>query len=933
MHGDNMKKAKQPSQVSLPFSNENEGPIPKFRELLTQPAIDLPLPADFKTDIETAHLISLWEEVPKMRRYDFEQFIHAGGSGMVFRVKERGTPTDWAMKIARRKTFEPSPKDAKKESPFSEAEISALQQVSHPNVVTLRDRIKSADGVIALVTTYVPDPQPLDEYLRKTFARDPDPNRKRGLSSFSPERLDRACAFLVSRFSEMASALAHMHSRRLFHCDVKPANILVGAAPWKAILTDLGSCVSLSQQSLKAEEQLRIHFTWTYAHPHLRNLEKDVREISGGGLRVSANVDAERLEIYDLFALARTMQEALATIVDEFGERCFAAYGFRFLHLIACMLLDGQNAPLKDRVTGADGRKFVSDAALEYPTDLFERHKITTASELVERLQRFDRSYSWYGRIPELDPWQSDYVNTGSGPPAPYTRRVLEIFNHPAIRRLRVELQLGWVRDVYPGATHTRWSHTLGVFANVCAYYGALLSDPELPTARILLKQSDIEHGLVAALIHDIGQTAFGHDFEVVNSAAFSHEQLVQKLLFDQSLASDTLANIIIRYWNEIDINRVLAILGVKSEDKKRTSEAASHDIIPVDGLARDMINGPIDADKLDYLIRDAAFCGVPYGAGIDRARFLRSLTIHVRKMPASRTSRLALAYRAKGSAAVESLLLARYQMYGAVYWHHTYRCIQAMLVQAVSGTFVSSTKSRLEAIQRVFYERVVNRRTVDFAKLLAPMFKDGRTFVAPVEVSAEPALDFAWQFADEKNRRLIERVATRELYKRVYEIRTGELSKQLDYSSLQERLAPNKRAKMSAELEGFFLKAIHNKIAGKRGPVESTSESQARGLAQELNESDVPLVVVDYPVRGIPDEKNIPIEISDPSRKYISGAAVGDNTSRDVFINVRRLQIDSASIRVFAEPQLHQLIVRYLDPGDVHLCVLEAMPFLENHN
>ena len=689
-----MSGKKRSNQESLPLGTPPvEGPPPDFRGLLRRPAIDLPLPTGFDVEAEASHLVTLWESVAQLRAYNLEQFIHAGGSGMVFRVKERGKVTNWAMKIARKRAFEPSPKDGSRESPFSEAEITALQQVSHPNVVTLRDRIVSDDGVIALVTTYINDPQPLDEYLRKTFARDPDPEKKRGLSSFSPERLDGACTFLVARFLEMASALAHMHAKNLFHCDVKSANILVSPSPWRAILTDLGSCVSLREDQLKTGVQLRIHFTWTYAHPNLRNLEKDVREISGGGLRVSANVDVDKLQAYDLFALGRTMQETLATLVAEFGERCFAAYGFRFLHLIACMLLDGQNAPIKERVGSYDGRSFVADTALDYPTDLFERHRITSAEELFTRLRRFDRDYSWFGRIPELDPWQADIVNTGSGPSAPFTRRVIAIVSHAAVRRLSSELQLGWVRDIYPGATHTRWSHTPGVFANVCLYYNALLADPELPTARIFLDQADIEHGIVAALVHDIGQTAFGHDFEVVSSETFSHERLIPKLLYDKSLASESLADTILKHWKSIDIDRVLRILGIKRELRQKSSE--NIELLPVDGLARDMINGPIDADKLDYLICDSASCGIKYGEGIDTDRFLRSLTVDVRKLPSSRVSRLALAYRAKGATAVKSLLLTRYQMYGSVYWHHTYRCIQAMLVQAVSTTFGAENRSR----------------------------------------------------------------------------------------------------------------------------------------------------------------------------------------------------------------------------------------------
>jgi HD superfamily phosphohydrolase len=447
------------------------------------------------------------------------------------------------------------------------------------------------------------------------------------------------------------------------------------------------------------------------------------------------------------------------------------------------------------------------------------------------------------------------------------------------------------------------------------------------------LNQEDIEHGLIAAILHDIGQTAFGHDFEVVNSKAFSHERLISTLLDDKSFGGNTLDAVITQHWDKIDTSRVLAILGVKSAAGPKSKEDEDQELLPVDGLARDMINGPIDADKLDYLIRDSAFCGVPYGAGIDRSRFLRSLTLSVKRVSSSKSSRLAIAYRAKGAAAIESLLLARYQMYGAVYWHHTYRCIQAMLVQAASETFHFNEGSpELKAAQTIFYERVVCRRSIDFQKMLGGIFKDKRSYKAPAEVAAEPSLEFAWQFSSERSRRLLERVAARDLYKRVYEIRTGELRQRLDYSSLQDKLAPNKRGAIAEALEHAFLKSIQKTIQ-RHGPKESISESQAREMAQKLTASEIPLVVIDYPVRGIPDEKNIPPEIGDPARKYISGSFGGDKHGREVFTEVRRLQIDSASVRVFAEPKLHQLIVRYLDPEDVQSCVFEAMPSLQINN
>jgi hypothetical protein len=210
--GLNMTKKKRNTQVALPFAEtERILPAPDFFSLLRKPSVKLALPGDFDAAAEAEHLEQLWNKAPKLRTYRFDQFIHAGGSGIVFRVKEIDSPTAWAMKVARKKNFRV---DAKAQgtlpSPFSDAEISALQQITHPNIVSLRDRIETSEGVVALVTTYVSDPQPLDEYLRKTLSQDPDPQRKRGLVSFSPERLEKACSFLVARCEEMASALAYI---------------------------------------------------------------------------------------------------------------------------------------------------------------------------------------------------------------------------------------------------------------------------------------------------------------------------------------------------------------------------------------------------------------------------------------------------------------------------------------------------------------------------------------------------------------------------------------------------------------------------------------------------------------------------------------------------------------------------------------------------
>jgi len=882
------------------------------------------LPQDFDIASESTHLAQLWNDIEKLRQYDYLKFVSSGGSGMVFQVAEKENRTIWAIKIGRKKLFDPAGKNgARPPPPFSEAEISALEQISHPNIVALHERISDHRGVVALVTTYVDQPMQLDEFLIHVLSQDPDPYHKKGIQPFSPRRLENGCAFLIERFREIASAVAYMHGKGMFHCDIKPANILIGADK-RAILTDLGSCVAISAITSSTVSELRVRFTWAYAHPELRDLyQGDVKSISGGGLKVSAKVnDPRSMPSFDLFAFGRTIQESLSVLAVDFGERSFASYGLRFLHIIACLLLDGHNAPTSERVWMKDGRRFVSDIALNYPPILFAARRIRGAAELLDRLERSDRAYSWYKAVPELDPWHPDSVNTGCGRHAPYTSRIAAIFSHPAVARLKMELQLGWVREVYPGATHTRWSHLLGVLSNVVDYYNSLLADPELPTARILLDPADIEHALVAAVVHDIGQTEFGHDLEVVDREIFDHEGLVPQLLNEKRFG-EPLRKVIERLWN-VDIDRVLSILGIVSSSGVQIS------LLPVDGLARDIISGPIDADKLDYLVRDSIACGVPYGDGIDRVRFLKSLTVEARASNVSQAL-LALAYRAKGAAAVESILVARYQLYGSVYWHHTFRCIQAMFVQAAAQAFqkfrvMSETQRR--RLREEFYETVVCAQLLSIANLQPNQLAKQGT--APqANVLAEPTLFFVWRHSDDEGKQLIANVAARSLYKRVYEVRNGEIP-DIEYAVLQQEFAPERRAALCKELQKFFLDAA-NKETQRRGTVESQSESAARDLLQELMASNVPLIVIDFPVRGIPDEKNYPPEIGDAARKYISGKSSEPEKRRNVFRNVRRLQVEIATFRVFAESRLHELIIRYLDPADVEDCVFAAIPKLKD--
>lgn len=268
------------------------------------------------------------------------------------------------------------------------------------------------------------------------------------------------------------------------------------------------------------------------------------------------------------------MQDMLSRLVARrlyFRERSHSSYHFRFLHMIACMLLDGTNAPTKGdarrhHIVTMHGRSFASDVAMDYPYEVFEYHKIVSADDLIERLDRLKPSYSRRTFAPELDGDFPQSVNCVVNSPAPFSDRVASVFEHPALRRLKRQLQLGWIREVFPGASHERWSHSIGAYSAMIRYLNHLLADSAVPTFRIIAQPTDISHALVAAMLHDLGQTTFGHDFEDACPTLFQHQDIVERLLSEEWPNTPSLRELLKHAWPEVRIDRVLRILGSSAQ-------------------------------------------------------------------------------------------------------------------------------------------------------------------------------------------------------------------------------------------------------------------------------------------------------------------------------------------------------------------------------
>lgn len=134
--------------------------------------------------------------------------------------------------------------------------------------------------------------------------------------------------------------------------------------------------------------------------------------------------------------------------------------------------------------------------------------------------------------------------------------------------------------------------------------------------------------------------------------------------------------------------------------------------------------------------------------------------------------------------------------MYGAVYWHHTFRCIRAMFTYAAAKCFDGLEKNAksirglsvtLDQVQELLYERVLCGKRWDECRPKGTALPH-RFFgnVPPATVAAEPALDLLWQFAEPAERALVERLAKRDLYKRIFEMRVGELGQLTSYAALK---------------------------------------------------------------------------------------------------------------------------------------------------
>jgi HD superfamily phosphohydrolase len=248
-------------------------------------------------------------------------------------------------------------------------------------------------------------------------------------------------------------------------------------------------------------------------------------------------------------------------------------------------------------------------------------------------------------------------------------RLIWDLIGTKEFQRLRRIRQLGTTFLTFHGAEHSRFSHSLGVYEIMRRIIEELKNYVHWDEEERLL-------ALAAALLHDVGHGPFSHSFEKVFGT--EHEQFTRDIIL-----------------GDTEVHAVLERMGAHFPEKVADVIAKTYE----NKLIVSLISSQIDADRMDYLLRDAYFTGVSYGH-FDLERIWRVM----------RPRDDQVVFKRSGMHAVEDYIMSRYQMYWQVYFHPVTRSAEVILRK-----ILHRAKKLFETGYRFKYE----------PGLLSPLFRD----------------------------------------------------------------------------------------------------------------------------------------------------------------------------------------------------------------
>lgn len=228
-----------------------------------------------------------------------------------------------------------------------------------------------------------------------------------------------------------------------------------------------------------------------------------------------------------------------------------------------------------------------------------------------------------------------------------------ELIDAPVFQRLRRIKQLAGAHLVYPSAQHSRFEHSMG------AMHVAGLVGDRLFSLNELDDHDLVQQLRVASLLHDIGHGPFSHLSEeaMMLRSNKDHEQIGKEII------------------RRTEISDILSTHGFSPKQISDLSTGQSNS-----KFMNEIIAGSLSSDLMDYLPRDSLFTGAEYGR-IDYNRIINSFTI---------TDGSSIALQRSSLYSFESMLISRYEMFKAVYFHKTVRAAEVMLLHSILLAFDS---------------------------------------------------------------------------------------------------------------------------------------------------------------------------------------------------------------------------------------------------
>lgn len=255
----------------------------------------------------------------------------------------------------------------------------------------------------------------------------------------------------------------------------------------------------------------------------------------------------------------------------------------------------------------------------------------------------------------------------------------LDILDRHEFQRLHAIKQLGLANVVFPGANHTRLEHSLGVY-----HLAGRMAES------ISMSKEDSDAVKAAAMLHDICHPPFSHTMEEIleNETGLDHMDLARKLIYGQVPTHMKRDDDI--FAGTPSISEMLEDAGIstefvcdlismpqsKTEGLDMFMMGEKQSFFSSKDYAHQIIHGPVDADQMDYLVRDAHYTGVSHGS-IDMDRLMSQMCTYNNK----------LVLEKGGIIATEGLMVSRALMYSSVYYHKTVRIVEMMLTKSVEAS------------------------------------------------------------------------------------------------------------------------------------------------------------------------------------------------------------------------------------------------------